>query len=140
MSDTLKLACHRCCVYLWVGQTGGASAAYLYQGEPYTQKLERFLFEHLGHPLEMMWDFDLWEAYPAYAEVYEDTEHRQREMRWLREHQAEYAGQWVVVQGDKLIAHGLNAREVAEAAYAAGIEVPFLVHVENGDELPWGGW
>ena len=38
-----------------------------------------------------------------------------REMRWLAEHRHEYGGQWVALDGDKLLASGPNAREVYEA-------------------------
>lgn len=65
---------------------------------------------------------------------------RDREMRWLAENRTRYVGQWVVVEGDRLIANGSNSREVFQAAKQAGIEVPFLVQVESEDQLPFGGW
>jgi hypothetical protein len=65
---------------------------------------------------------------------------RDREMRWLAENRNKYVGQWVVVEGDQLIASGANSREVFQAAKRAGIEVPFLVQVESEDQLPFGGW
>jgi hypothetical protein len=65
---------------------------------------------------------------------------RDREMRWLAENRTKYIGQWVVVEGDRLIASGPNSREVFQAAKQAGIEVPFLVQVEPEDQLPFGGW
>ncbi|MGH9752953.1 MAG: DUF5678 domain-containing protein [Blastocatellia bacterium] len=65
---------------------------------------------------------------------------RDREMQWLAENRIQYVGQWVVVEGDRLIAHGPNSREVFQAAKQAGIEVPFLVQVEPEDQLPFGGW
>src|SRR5882672_9302648 len=64
---------------------------------------------------------------------------RDREMQWLAENRIQYVGQWVVVEGDRLIAHGPNSREVFQAAKQAGIEVPFLVQVEPEDQLPFGG-
>jgi len=65
---------------------------------------------------------------------------RDREVRWLAENRTRYVGQWVVVEGDRLIANGTNSREVFQAAKQAGIEVPFLVQVEPEDQLPFGGW
>jgi hypothetical protein len=65
---------------------------------------------------------------------------RDREIRWLAENRNNYVGQWVVVEGDRLIASGPNSREVFQAAKQAGIEVPFLVQVEPEDQLPFGGW
>jgi hypothetical protein len=65
---------------------------------------------------------------------------RDREMRWLAENRDRFVGQWVVVEGDRLIASGPNSQEVFQAAKQAGIEIPFLVQVEPEDQLPFGGW
>lgn len=65
---------------------------------------------------------------------------RSREMRWIREHQAEYADQWVALDGDRVIAAGFDAKVVFEAADAAGVASPFFVHMEPKDALPFGGW
>lgn len=64
----------------------------------------------------------------------------EREMQWLNEHRAEYAGQWVALDGDHLISHSDNAREVFAAAELAGVRLPLVVRVESPDELPFGGW
>jgi len=63
-----------------------------------------------------------------------------REMRWLAEHREEYAGQWVALDGERLLASGANAREVYDAARRSGVELPLVVQVESPDELPFGGW
>jgi hypothetical protein len=63
-----------------------------------------------------------------------------REMRWLKEHRHEYIGQWVALDGDQLISAGPNARQVSEAAQAAGVKVPFIAQIDPPDELPFGGW
>jgi hypothetical protein len=63
-----------------------------------------------------------------------------REMKWLKEHRHEYMGQWVALDGDRLIAHGPNAREVYQAARETGIVSPFLEQILPTDELPFGGW
>lgn len=66
---------------------------------------------------------------------------RTREMHWIRENRACYADQWVVVEGDRLIAADADAHKVFAAAKSAGIEVPFLVHVLPEDPLPFvPGW
>ena len=62
---------------------------------------------------------------------------RSREIDWLAQNRAKYADQWVVVEGDRLIAAGVDAHNVFEAAKAAGIEVPFLIHVLPEDPLPF---
>jgi hypothetical protein len=68
-----------------------------------------------------------------------DTSYK-KEMRWLAEHRSEYAGQWVALDGDRLLSHGTNAREVFEAARQSGVVLPLFVHIEPADELPFGGW
>lgn len=65
---------------------------------------------------------------------------RTREMQWLEEHRDEYAGQWVALDGDRLLSHGPQAREVFAAARRAGVERPLVVQVESRDALPFGGW
>lgn len=62
------------------------------------------------------------------------------EMRWIKEHKLEYAGQWVALDGDRLISHGMNAKEVFAAADQSGVEDPFFSHLEPADALPFGGW
>jgi hypothetical protein len=63
-----------------------------------------------------------------------------REKQWLKERRHEYIGQWVALDGDRLISHGTNAREVSEAAREAGVTNPFLAHIDPDEELPFGGW
>ena len=62
------------------------------------------------------------------------------EMQWLKEHGSEYVDQWVVVEGDRLISHGMDGKAVYDEARAAGVSIPFLTHVAKPDDLPWGGW
>ena len=56
---------------------------------------------------------------------------RALEQRWLAEHREEYLGEWVALQGDRLIAHGHDSREVYRAARSAGIGVPFVIRPRN---------
>jgi hypothetical protein len=64
---------------------------------------------------------------------------RSREQQWIAAHRDEYLGQWLIVEGDRLIAHGPNARTVYDEARDTGIEAPFLIHVKPADERPFGG-
>jgi hypothetical protein len=64
----------------------------------------------------------------------------EREHAWVDAHRDEYLGQWVAIEGDSLVAHGANPREVYLAARDSGIEVPYLVRVENREEPFTGGW
>jgi hypothetical protein len=63
-----------------------------------------------------------------------------REMRWLDEHRVEYAGQWVALDGDRLIAAGKKAQDVFAAADGSGVELPLVVRVDETEALPFGGW
>ena len=66
---------------------------------------------------------------------------RQREMKWIADDRSAYAGQWVAVEGDRLVAGSMDARKVFLAAKAEGIEIPFVVHVLPEDSLPFvPGW
>ena len=49
---------------------------------------------------------------------------RSREMEWLEENRAKYADQWVVVEGDRLIAADADGHKAFAAAKASGIDVP----------------
>ena len=61
------------------------------------------------------------------------------EMRWLREHGAEYAGRWVALDGDRLVAAGADGREVYREAHARGVGTPFVTFVE--EDVPFvAGW
>ena len=62
------------------------------------------------------------------------------EYMWLREHAREYTGNWVALDGDRLVSHGTDVRRVHAAAQADGVEFPYLVQIEPTDSLPFGGW
>jgi len=62
------------------------------------------------------------------------------EMRWLDEHRERYVGQWVALDGGRLLAHGGNAREVYKAARRSGVRLPLVVQVEPANQAFWGGW
>jgi hypothetical protein len=98
-------------------------------------------------PLEEQRRLRRWLAEEERRRSRQDNDHghgptvpRAREMRWLSEHAAEYVGQWVALDGDRLLSHATEARQVYEDAHAAGVQVPFVVYVEAPDEFQWGGW
>jgi len=62
---------------------------------------------------------------------------RRREMRWIEEHRAEYAGQYVALDGDRLVGHGPDGRQVLAEARKAGMKVPFVARIESDDEPPY---
>ena len=64
----------------------------------------------------------------------------EKEMKWLREHRAKYANQWVALDEDRLISAGRSAKEVHAAAKAAGVPHALIVLVEPPDRLPFAGF
>ncbi len=67
-------------------------------------------------------------------------EDNNKEMKWLREHRAEYANQWVALDEDRLIKAGRTAKEVHAAANAAGVPHALIVLVEPPDTPPFAGF
>ena len=62
-------------------------------------------------------------------------------LAWIRENRALYAGQWVALDGNRLISNGTSAIQVHRAAQAAGFKAPLLEHISaNEKDLPFGGW
>jgi hypothetical protein len=50
----------------------------------------------------------------------------QAEMQWIQEHGHDYPGQWIAVDGDRLIAHGSDAQQVfAEVDRVAVVDPTF---------------
>ena len=66
---------------------------------------------------------------------------RAKERIWIERNRAAFAGQWVAVEGDRLIASGTDALKVFTAAKSEGIESPFVVHILVEASLPFvPGW
>lgn len=60
---------------------------------------------------------------------------------WLTANRAAYLGQWVCLDGDKLISHGSEAKQVYADAKSQGIVTPFMEQVQPEEAGPyWGGW
>ncbi|MEK6301951.1 MAG: DUF5678 domain-containing protein [Acidobacteriota bacterium] len=64
---------------------------------------------------------------------------RSRETAWIAEHWREYAGEWVLLDEDRLIAHGDDPLPFREKARAEGINI-YLVHLPKNDAPFTGGW
>jgi hypothetical protein len=67
----------------------------------------------------------------------------QAEKRWLAANGDKYAGQWVALDGSRLLAHGADAPSVyrtSRATLAGSDRVPLVVLVQSADALPFGGW
>jgi hypothetical protein len=59
--------------------------------------------------------------------------YRSRELEWLWTHKEvlqQFAGQWVVLEGEKIVAHGNDPLQVVTEARAKGVQVPYIFRVE----------
>ncbi len=59
---------------------------------------------------------------------------RSREQEWRRSHGdllRTYAGQWVVLEGEEIVAHGDSMTRLVEQARAQGIRIPYVFFVEE---------
>lgn len=72
--------------------------------------------------------------------VKEDVRKFNLAMNWIREHQQEYLGQWVCLDGDNLISFGTDALKVHNEAKAVGISAPFLKQIVEEPEFFSDGW
>ncbi len=60
--------------------------------------------------------------------------HRRREQAWCRHHEEEleaYVGQWVVLEGEEIMAHGTDPARVVDQARERGIEIPYIFFIEE---------
>ena len=68
-----------------------------------------------------------------------DAERERKELEWLALNQQRYAGRWVALDGDELLAVANSAREVY-AAVANHVRTPLVTRVEPEDEVHFAGW
>ena len=69
----------------------------------------------------------------------EPVNERREEMQWFSEGARPYAGQWVAIEGPRLVAHGVRLLNVRAAAKAAGASDPRFARVPSHSD-PFGGW
>lgn len=62
-----------------------------------------------------------------------------RERQWVKEHKTEYAGQWVALDGDRLIGASPNRMEISAAIKADGAKRPLILRIPSPDDLPFIG-
>ncbi len=85
------------------------------------------------------------EAPPSARAFHEPGQARSREaeLRWLSENRAQlnaYGGQWLILEGDCMVAHGSDYLEVLREAREKGVVVPFAYRVpESESEVVWMG-
>jgi predicted DNA-binding antitoxin AbrB/MazE fold protein len=66
-----------------------------------------------------------------------------KEREWVLKHRDEYRGQWVVLDGDRLIGHTPNSAEATallKQARAEGVRSPYVKLIPLDDEPIWMGW
>lgn len=68
------------------------------------------------------------------------TKDRSREDAWLKQHRHEYPGEWLALDGDRLVSHSRILREVTEETKKQCIHSPYFVRVDSPDDLPWAGF
>ena len=76
-------------------------------------------------------------AVPSSERSYPSNE---QERAWISAHRDEYLGQWVTLDGDRLVAHGTDAKKVYDEARELGSKAPYLERVSPKQEAFMGGW
>lgn len=74
------------------------------------------------------------------AEVREEVRKFNLAMKWIKEHRQEYLGQWVCLDGERLVSSGKESERVYEEALKQGIKAPFLEFVKEEETHYMGGW
>jgi len=67
------------------------------------------------------------------------TPDRTREWQWIESHKQEYAGQWVALEGDRLVASSPNRSDISAALKTAGAKRPLIHRISSPDDLPYIG-
>jgi hypothetical protein len=62
-----------------------------------------------------------------------------REIEWIEQHKHEYPGQWVALDGGRLIAASPIQQEVWDAVKADGAKLPLVHRISSPDDLPYIG-
>jgi hypothetical protein len=66
---------------------------------------------------------------------------RKLEMQWITDHGDACPGEWVALNGDRLLAHGMDAKTVFAEARKTGVAKPLFAHLEPDNPKPQcGGW
>lgn len=74
------------------------------------------------------------------GETPEPVDQRRLELRWLAQEAGPYAGEWVALDGSRLLAHGTKLADVSAEAAVSGAADPFFARVPREGHLPFGGW
>src|SRR5262249_32421060 len=69
-----------------------------------------------------------------------DTSNPAPSLRWIEEHRAEFAGQYVALDGDRLVAHSSDPHEIIAAIRASGLNGLFFTLIPPNGEPPFAGF
>lgn len=69
----------------------------------------------------------------------EPMPNRTLERQWVEDHKHEYAGQWVALDGDRLVAASLIQKEVFSAIDTSNPNPPLILRIPSPDDLPFIG-
>jgi len=90
-----------------------------------------YLVEVLARPLPQVFSNLRVEDQPT------SVGYRTRELEWRRRNTSvlkAFANEWIVLEGEQIVAHGPNPVEVINEARAKGIGTPYIFFVEPADE------
>ncbi len=76
---------------------------------------------------------------PKFAGRTSPPKDRSQEREWLAQHRHEYAGQWIALDGDRLIAHDAEYEPVSQAVKAARATEALILLVEGSEAPPFIG-
>ncbi len=65
---------------------------------------------------------------------------RTLELAWITAHRREYEGEWVVLDRDRLIGHGVDPVPLVERSRAQGVERSLVTRIEEEPIASTGGW
>ena len=68
-----------------------------------------------------------------------DPEKRKKRLAWLKAHREEYSGQYVALDGDRLMGHAPTMRDAVEQARKNGSNNPFVAYVLSSEVIADGG-
>ena len=102
---------------------------------------QQMLREFLPRPAVVRPEFKAYQIPPGRrVPLAETPKDRTKELAWLAQNQCDYAGQWVALEDDALIAHGHDVLKVAEEAKSKGVTDPLFARAEDPNALPFAGW
>jgi hypothetical protein len=68
-----------------------------------------------------------------------DPEKRKERLAWLKAHREEYSGQYVALDGERLMGHARTMRGAVEDARKNGSNNPFVAYVLSSEVIADGG-